>query len=251
MVYKIARISVIGSAVLIFGAMSLQAANSQTQTRSPKAVAPAQAAAPSAPAAPIPAPAAPGGPSVAAPATAQVDGFRSAKFGMSDVQVKDAITKDFGIKLDAISEQPNPAERTTVLSIKVPDLLQGGGVADVAYVLGYESKKLIQVSVSWSKATDEKMTPEQLFSNSSVLRAHFLTEGFKPDTIASNMPIGNGLLVFRGSDDKDHTAMLILQGTFSEGQATNQKILTPAALLLFYVQDAKAPDVYRLPAGSF
>jgi hypothetical protein len=121
----------------------------------------------------------------------------------------------------------------------------------VSYVFGYESKTLIQVSVSWSKASDDKMTPEQLFSNSSVLRSHFLTEGFKPDSIASNMPIGNGLLVFRGSDEKDRTAMLILQGTFSEGQNANQKILTPTTLLLFYVQDAKAPDIYRLPPGSF
>ena len=169
---------------------------------------------------------------------------------MTKDEVRATIGQDFKLKGDAIKEQPNPAERTTVLTIKVPDLLPGGGIAEVAYVLGYESKKLIQVSISWSKATDDKMTPEQLFSNSSVLRAHFLTEGFKPDTVASNMPINNGILVFRGSDDKDHTAMLILQGTMSEGQ-NNQKILSPTALLLFYIADAKTPDIYRLPPGSF
>jgi hypothetical protein len=201
--------------------------------------------------APLPPVAAPAGaPNVIAPATAVVDGFRSAKFGMTDGEVRAAIEKDFRIKSADIKEQPNPAERTTVLGVKVPDLLPGGGTADVAYVLGYESKKLIQVSVSWSKATDDKMTPEQLFSNSSVLRAHFLTEGFKPETIATNMPIANGILVFRGSDANGRTAMLILQGTMSQG-ANDQKILTPAALLLFYVEDAKAPDVYRLPPGSF
>jgi hypothetical protein len=243
MIQKTGRIAIFAAALLAVGVAGGGAAFSQTQTKNP---APAKQ-----PAAPIPAPAATGGPSVAAQGTAVVDGFRSAKFGMTDAQVKAAITKDFGIKADAITEQPNPAERTTVVSVKVPDLLSGGGTADVSYVFGYESKTLIQVSVSWSKASDDKMTPEQLFSNSSVLRSHFLTEGFKPDSIASNMPIGNGLLVFRGSDEKDHTAMLILQGTFSEGQSPNQKVLTPTALLLFYVQDAKAPDVYRLPPGAF
>jgi hypothetical protein len=181
---------------------------------------------------------------------AQVEGFRSARFGMSDSDVKAAIVKDFGLKRDEIQEKPNPAERTTVLSVKVPDLLPGGGTADVSYVLGYESKKLIQVTISWSKAIDEKMTPEQLFSNSSVLRAHFLAEGFRPDTIASNAPINGGLLIFRGSDAKDHTVMLILQGTMSDSK-TDQHVLTPTGLLLFYVADAKTPDIYHLPPGLF
>ncbi len=56
--------------------------------------------------------------------------------------------------------------------------------------------------------------------------------------------------MFRGSDAKDHTAMLIMQGTFTQGDH-NQRVLTPASLLLFYIEDAKAPDVYRLPRGSF
>jgi hypothetical protein len=191
-----------------------------------------------------------GAPNIIATATAVVDGFRTAKFGMTDAEVRSAIEKDFKLKGNEVTERPNPAERTTVLMVKVPGLLPGGGTAEVAYVLGYESKKLIQVSVSWSKATDKKMTPEQLFSNSSVLRAHFLTEGFRPDTIANNMPINNGILVFRGSDANDHTVMLILQGTMSEG-ANKHKTLTPTALLLFYVSDAKAPDIYHLPPGSF
>jgi hypothetical protein len=197
---------------------------------------------------PQPAPA--GAANVLSSATAQVEGFRSAKFGMSEAEVKSAITKDFGLKGDAIREQPNPSERTKLISVKVPDVLPGGGAGEVSYVIGYQTKKLIQVSISWSKAVDDKMTPEQLFSNSSVLRAHFLGEGFKPDTIATNMPINNGILMFRGSDAKDRTAMLILQGTLAQGDQ-DQKVLTPTALLLFYIADAKTPDIYRLPQGSF
>ena len=191
-----------------------------------------------------------GAPSVLSAATAQVDGFRSSKFGMTEPEVKVAIAKDFNIKGAAVQEQPNAGERTKVLLVKVPDLLPGGGIAEVSYVFGYKTKKLIQVSVSWSKAIDDKMTPEQLFSNSSVLRSHFMSEGFKPESVATNMPISGGLLMFRGSDAKDHTTMMILQGTFAQGE-NNRRILTPTGLLLFYVEDAKAPDVYRLPPGSF
>jgi len=191
-----------------------------------------------------------GAPNIMAPGSANVEGFRSAKFGMNAEQVRMAIEHDFNLKGSAIKEQPNLAERTTVLSVNVSELLPGGGVANVSYVLGYESKRLIQVSISWSKTTDERMTPEQLFTNSTVLRENFLAEGFEPNTIASNMPISNGILDFRGSDAKGHTVMLILQGTMTEGQ-DKQKILQPTALLLFYVADAKAPDIYHLPPGSF
>lgn len=181
---------------------------------------------------------------------AKVDGFRTAKFGMTEAQVKAAVMKDFSVKADAIREQPNPGERTKAMVVKVADLLPGGGAAEVSYIFGYQSKKLIQVSISWSKATDDKMTSEQLFSNSSVLRAHFLGEGFKPESVATNMPVSGGILMFRGSDAEDHTVILILQGTMAQGE-NNQRVLTPTGLLLFYVQDAKTPDVYRLPRGSF
>ncbi len=181
---------------------------------------------------------------------ADVAGFRSARFGMSENDVKAAITKDFGLKADAIRTDTNRNEQTKILMVKVSDVLSGGGAAEVSYVFGFKSKTLIQVGVSWSKATDENMTPEQLFSNSTVLRSHFLSAGYKPDTVATNMPINNGILMFRGSDAKDRSTLLILQGTLNQGE-NNQRVLTPTALLLFYVADAKSPDVYRLPSGSF
>ena len=196
------------------------------------------------------APTAPAGAPNVMPQTADVAGFRSARFGMSENDVRNAFAKDLGVKADAIRADTNPSEQTKVLTIKAHDVLPGGGTAEVSYVLGFKSKTLIQVGIAWSKAIDDKMTPEQLFSNSTVLRTHFLAAGYKPDTVATNMPINGGVLMFRGSDAKDRSTMLILQGTFAQGEK-DQRILTPTALVLFYVADAKSPDVYRLPAGSF
>jgi hypothetical protein len=203
------------------------------------------------PPAPPTAPAASSGGESVVTSTADVPGFRSAHFGMSEADVRAAIAKDFGVKPEAIKTDTNKSEQTHILSVKVPDVLPGGGAADVSYVFGFKSKTLIQVGLSWSKAVDDKMTPEQLFSNATMLRSHFLSAGYKPDTIASNMPINGGLLMFRGSDAKDRTTMLILQGTMAQGENEQQRVLTPTGLLLFYIADAKTPDVYRLPAGSF
>jgi len=179
-----------------------------------------------------------------------VEGFRSAKFGMSEVDVRAAITKDFALKPDAIRAQENQAELTHSLQVTVPDLLANGGSAEVSYVLGYKSKTLIQVGVIWSKATDAAMTPERLFSNANILRAHFMNEGFRADSISVNTPVNGGLLMFRGSDARDRSVILLLQGNF-ENKENNQRVLTPTGLLLFYVADAKSPDVFKLPPGQF
>jgi hypothetical protein len=246
-------LSVFGLAALAALACTAQAQPQPLPGRKPP---PHPAGPPAQTAAPQPAPAAPVAQAPGAPAASglsgavEVAGFRSAKFGMSEAEVRNAIVKDFKVKPDAIRTEDNKVEQTRVLQVQIPDVLPSGGTADASYVFGFKSKRLIQVGLTWSKATDEKMTAEQLFSNANVLRSHFATLGYRPDSVATNMPINGGLLMFRGSDAQDHTTLLILQGTFAQGEK-NQRVLTPTALLLFYIADAKSPDVYRLPPGSF
>lgn len=229
-----------GLAALVAGPAFAQGAPRQKAAPAAKPAAEAPAAAPAAPAAAAP----------AATDTKAVEGFRSAKFGMNEADVRAAIAKDFAAKPDAIKSQDNPAELTQSLLLSVPELLPNGGTAEVSYVLGYKSKTLIQVGTVWSKGSDPAMTPEKLFSNANILRAHFLGEGFKPESIAVNTPVAGGILMFRGSDAKDRSVILLLQGTF-ENKENNQRILTPTGLLLFYVADTKSPDVFKLPPGQF
>jgi hypothetical protein len=179
-----------------------------------------------------------------------IDGFRSAKFGMNEADVRAALTKDFSAKSDAIKVQDNASELTRSVLLSVPELLPNGGTAELSYVFGYKSKSLIQIGAVWSKGTDAAITAEKLFSNANILRAHFLSEGFKPDSIAVNMPVSGGIVMFRGSDAKDRSVILLLQGTF-ENKENNQRVLTPTSLLLFYVADAKSPDIFKLPPGQF
>jgi hypothetical protein len=225
----------------------------------------AQGAVPKQKAAPAPRAAAAAGTPVAAGATSAaaaaetptpddkikaIDGFRSAKFGMNEADVRAAMTKDFNAKSDAIKVQDNASELTRSILFSVPELLPNGGTAELSYVFGYKSKSLIQIGAVWSKGTDAAITAEKLFSNANILRAHFLSEGFKPDSIAVNMPVSGGIVMFRGSDAKDRSVILLLQGTF-ENKENNQRVLTPTSLLLFYVADAKSPDIFKLPPGQF
>jgi len=182
-----------------------------------------------------------------APAPLDLTGFRSAQFGMTETEVRAAIAKDFGAAT-AVKASQNGAEHTQVLTISAPDALPEGGTAEVSYVFGYKTKKLIQVGVLWSKATDEKMTPEKLVSDADTLRAYFMSAGYKPDTIAENAPIANGVLMFRGSDAAGHTTILLLHGVAGEKPP---RAFSPNAVSLFYLADVKNPDVYRVQPGKF
>ncbi|MET4255569.1 hypothetical protein ABIC09_000497 [Bradyrhizobium sp. S3.12.5] len=250
--HKIYHVPALVGLLTIVAAGPLAAQGVQGATPKQKAAAaPKAVAAGASPAAAAPAGAAPAASSETADdKTKAIDGFRSARFGMNETDARAAMAKDFNPKADAIKSQDNPSELTHSVLLTVPDLLPSGGTAELSYVFGYKSKSLIQIGAVWSKGTDAAMTAEKLFSNANILRAHFLSEGFKPDSIAVNMPVNGGIVMFRGSDAKDRSVILLLQGTF-ENKENNQRVLTPTSLLLFYVADAKSPDVFKLPPGQF
>ncbi|SMC73658.1 hypothetical protein [Rhizobium sp. RU36D] len=188
----------------------------------------------------------------AAPAVQPVDltGFRSAQFGMDEAAVRAAIKADFGKDIaDRIQEQENAAEKTKLFNVLVPDLFEGAGTGSVSYVFGYKSKKLIQVVLLWSAQTDTALNPDRLLSNANVLQGYFNGQGYLPQTVVSGAAVDAGIIMFRGTDKDDNTAMLLLQGTYT-GEGT-QKNLTPNALVLYYINDAKKPDVFKIETGKF
>ncbi|NIQ00279.1 MAG: hypothetical protein GWM98_07435, partial [Nitrospinaceae bacterium] len=101
---------------------------------------------------------------------AQVDGFRSARFGMREKEVYRAIFKDFRIPRRKVTRQVHPVEKTTRLGITVPELLADGGPAYVLYIFGYNTRELIEVDVLWGKPVDPKPNPQQVVNVANQLR---------------------------------------------------------------------------------
>jgi hypothetical protein len=145
-------------------------------------------------------------PGVAAPAPekepgehVKVEGFRSARWGMEAAQVKAAIHKDFGIPAEKVKTEENAAERTTVLSVTVNDLLEGAGPARVSYILGFKTKKLIQINILWGTPVDPQAEPEKVVAAGNQLRQLFLDSGYEPETVVTNSRMADGtILVFQG-----------------------------------------------------
>jgi hypothetical protein len=184
---------------------------------------------------------------------AKVEGFRSARWGMDAAQVKAAIHKDFGVPADKVKTEENAAERTTVLTIAVNDLLEGAGPARISYILGYKTKKLIQATVLWGTPIDPQAQPEKVVAAANQLRQLFLDSGYQPETVVANARMADGtILVFQGQDTDKHTTVLRLANTAAPTKGSKAEAAGASVVLsLSYILDSRSPDIFRLKKGQF
>jgi hypothetical protein len=188
----------------------------------------------------------------------QVEGFRTAKFGMDEAAVKKAMAADFNVKESTISKEVNPIDRTTVLSLTVKDVLPEIAVAKLHYILGYNQKKLFQIVLTWGAGTSEtKPDNTSVLGGAQELLNYFLAQSFKPENriINAQTPEGNALL-FQGTDEKGRVVQL-QYGTVPEptkkGETTDDG-KAPGRLpygRLVYVEDPKNLDVFKIKPGQF
>ena len=180
---------------------------------------------------------------------ANIDGFRSAKFGMRIDEVKQAILRDFGIsdsKIDAIS---HPTEQTQSLGISINQLLPTSGKSRVVYVFGYKSKRLMQVNILMGHPVDTNITPQQVVDSGNLLGNHFFKKRYQEDGLVAHARLNDGsVLIFRGKDQKGHMALLRLSNPQpNEGNKEDLKI----TLSLSYIEKPEQPDAFQLKEDDF
>jgi len=180
---------------------------------------------------------------------ANIDGFRSAKFGMRIDEVKQAILRDFGIsdsKIDAIS---HPTEQTQSLGISIDKLLPQSGKSRAVYVFGYKSKRLMQVNILMGHPVDTNITPQQVVDSGNLLGNHFFKKRYLEDGLVAHARLNDGsVLIFRGKDQKGHMALLRLSNPqANEGNKEAPKI----TLTLSYIEKPGQPDAFQLKESDF
>lgn len=181
----------------------------------------------------------------------KVEGFRNARFGMDEAQIRAAIGKDFKLSGDAIQRVEDPTERTTALVVKVNDLLPETGPAVVAYMFGYKSKKLFRVNVIWGQEVGSPAKPDQIVAGANALRNYLLDQGYRKEGLLLNQPMGNdNVLVFQGTDTQGRLTELVL-GVVSapSGKKDVPPTVTGASMRLSYVEKPAEPDIYKVPGG--
>jgi len=179
----------------------------------------------------------------------KLNGFRSANFGMTADQVRQAIRKDFSLGPDKIETADNAVERTQILAVTVNDLLPNSGPAQVAYVIGFRTKQLVQVTVTWGGAVNPQLAPASAVELARMLQGYLAGVGYRPDSVATNLGQADGsIVVFRGDDAQGRRTIVVLGGVAApEGQ----KPAGPPVLQISYIRDPQTPDVFQIRKGDF
>ena len=180
---------------------------------------------------------------------AQINGFRSAQFGMNERDILKAIKSDFGLGKKQVSRQVHPNEKTITLGIKVSKLLPESGPSKIFYILGHKSKRLIHINVIWGKPVTKDPNAEAVVATANQLRNHFVQKKYQKEGLALNAQLGEGvILVFQGKDRKGRAARLLLSNPKSED---DKKAGENIALTLSYIEKPEDPDVFKIKEGDF
>ena len=201
---------------------------------------------------------APAGEPAAAPGAAYViNGFRSATFGMTEDQVKAAVTRDFGVTADKIRTEANPMQRTSALVVQT-SLPPGPGQATISYIFGASTHRLMHVNVIWATAATPTDADRAAIAAAGLqLANYFRAQPWTPKTPVRAGLIGNGsgLLMFDATDSKGGSVQVeadnipLSQTVAGKTQSNTPK--GPAALRVAYAQDAAHPDVFAIQPGAF
>lgn len=180
--------------------------------------------------------------------TLEINGFRSALFGMTEKEVLKAIYKDYKVSKSKIKRSIHSTEKTVSFNFKVKSLLPNSGRAKLFYVFGYKAKRLIQVNILWDRTSVPKFDPQRIIDTANRLRAHFLSRNFRKEDLVVNNKLSDGsFLVFRGSDFNGKRVVLLLVNPVpKEGQKPNQNI----NLRLSYIANPDSPDIYKIKTNN-
>lgn len=191
------------------------------------------------------------------PSKYEVAGFRDARFGASEQDVRAMVTKTLGVKPADIAESTNAIEGTRVLTVKVASLEPGPGPARVAYIFGHNSKKLIQVNVIWGEDAPAQSV-DAIAAAGTRLQRYFSEFAWKKDGARAGIPVGeNTIVLFAGDDEKKGSVRLIIDGVKYQVQregnqpATSADPKGPPKLVLSYIADRENPDIAKIEKGKF
>ena len=187
----------------------------------------------------------------------KVTGFRSAQFGMSQTETRDAIQSDFQLLGEDVEIRPDDEDRTSSLVIGVEEIFPGSEPAQIVYIHGYKQKKLMQVNVIWGQPVTDEPDPKSLVTTANVLRNYFRQLGFDPATTVVNARVDDELfIVFRATDRQERMVLLQLisrrpPGGDEPGGESDEVRSQVVSLWLSYIEDPKSPDVFELDEGAF
>lgn len=196
----------------------------------------------------------PQAPKAVAPLTAEpgsvggfeISGFRTARFGMKEPELREALSKDFGLTPESLTVTEAAGLGARTLSFLLDGLVPGAGVAQISYIFGYQGKDLIQISATWGGLGRPEMGPPQLEAAAAELKRYFRSLPLDPALLSFDLRQPDGSIVLaRARDPQGHVAMLI------RSDLPDRAGVKRPMVQLVYIRDDKRPDVFRIQKGHF
>ncbi|MFY7959522.1 MAG: hypothetical protein ACOVVK_05530 [Elsteraceae bacterium] len=176
----------------------------------------------------------------------QISGFRTARFGMKEDELREALAKDFGLSPASLSVTEAAGLGARTLSFLLDGLVPGAGVAQISYIIGYQGKDLIPISAPWGGPGRPETGAPQVEAAAAELKRYFRSMPLDPASIAFDLAQADGSMVLaRARDPKGHVAMLIRTDL-----PDNAGVRRPMVQLV-YIRDDKQPDIFRIQKGQF
>ena len=177
-----------------------------------------------------------------------VTGFRSAKFGMTEPEVRAAIAHDFRFGDGALAASGDGPDHARVLALRLPRLDPAPGAVNLSYVFGATSHRLLQVDVAWTTGDHPTDLERSQMAGAGVsLANYFRALAWPPGRITGGaVPHSTTFVFFDGIDPKQAVVDLRAFGVkVTEAGAVPISPTGPAVLRLAYAVSVKDIDTGR------
>ena len=137
----------------------------------------------------------------------EVTGFREARFGMTEAQVRAIAKSSFAVHDGDMTLSADVIAGTTKLVVHVQMLEPGLGVGRVEYFFGHTRQTLFQVNVVWGLDTNPQLSNSEMLDAAVRLQRYFLGFAWAQGTVRTGIPIGivfndRAIFLFSGADER-------------------------------------------------
>jgi hypothetical protein len=179
-------------------------------------------------------------------------GFRSAQFGMTEAEVREAIVRDFPGSAKAISANDPGIEPFRVLAVPLIRLNPGPTPATVAYA--FRGGRLQQIDITWAVLGAATATQrEGLIVASRRLGRFFASLPTKPPFVITNAIVSpTNLLVYGARDERGASVEVLAEGVPITYATPDTGTITsvPAGPAVLRISYRAPPQEHAIGAGS-
>jgi hypothetical protein len=187
----------------------------------------------------------------------EVIGFREARFGMTEPQVRLSAKNSFGVDDGEMTLRTNAIDGTTKLIVHVRMLETGLDEGRIEYLFGHKQHKLFQVNVVWGLDTNPPLDNIGMIAGAVRLQRYFLGFVWANRSVRTGIPIDDrAILLFSGSDGKNGAVSLVVDQVRYELGPNGIVRLVPERLFatkltISYVDESSEADVREISRGEF